>query len=327
MPSPVATISVRPALRRSFCGGVTGVNRTLRTAQEKANRISFKFPGINRAILGLSRPSPGFWASETHGRNERTPLSPRYLVLTEVVPLAYTLPIMYRKALKKLASLSALGAGALAAGAENADASTIFYSGFMDQKVGFDTGSGYGAGYTAPALPGGAQFKFGRSVSAFSTSGRAYDVFAADASANSNLRFAATRIGLVPFVRIFNTGAQWSSLGRVVVSDAIGGRAKTDSGSHTFGNKPFSRDFALFQFGGCPSSSGTCYGWVELNLANTLGTPGPNIEILGYGYDTSGATIPAGAGIPEPQTFELAGLGALVFGAIGLRRWRAARKA
>jgi hypothetical protein len=49
----------------------------------------------------------------------------------------------------------------------------------------------------------------------------------------------------------------------------------------------------------------------------------------GYAYDDSGAYIPAGdtGGIPEPSTFVLTGLGALVLGAAGLRRWRAARKA
>jgi PEP-CTERM motif len=62
------------------------------------------------------------------------------------------------KNIKKLASLSAVGAGALVFGAHEAEAG-IIYSGPVNAKVGFD--SGFGPSYLSPALPSGLeQFRF-----------------------------------------------------------------------------------------------------------------------------------------------------------------------
>ena len=49
-----------------------------------------------------------------------------------------------------------------------------------------------------------------------------------------------------------------------------------------------------------------------------------------YAYDNSGSPLPLGStisAVPEPSTTALAGLGALVLGAAGLRRWRKAKQA
>jgi hypothetical protein len=85
--------------------------------------------------------------------------------------------------------------------------------------------------------------------------------------------------------------------------------------------------YKLFAF---TSSSGEqIYGWVEYQvLANTFSTPiasasdntaaTPAVEILAYGYSSSDT--------PEPASAGLAAFGALALGALGLRRWRAARK-
>ncbi len=60
-------------------------------------------------------------------------------------------------------------------------------------------------------------------------------------------------------------------------------------------------------------------------------TFGPDLTIIAYGVDDSGAQIAAGdigggAETPEPSAVYMSGLGALVLGAEGLRRWRAAKR-
>lgn len=70
------------------------------------------------------------------------------------------------------------------------------------------------------------------------------------------------------------------------------------------------------------------YGWAQLNLSRPGSMHGPDVTVVDWAYDTSGAQIPAGdTGTPEPSTFALTGLSALALGAAGLRSWRAARKA
>ena len=55
-----------------------------------------------------------------------------------------------RANLRRLASLSALGAGALVASSSPAEASTIVYSGIVDDKVGFAAGYGTKATIAGP---------------------------------------------------------------------------------------------------------------------------------------------------------------------------------
>ena len=81
--------------------------------------------------------------------------------------------------------------------------------------------------------------------------------------------------------------------------------------------------YLAFEFVDTLHSSALRYGWVEILLANgNLDTSsGPNVTIYGYGYDDQGNPIAMGA-VPEPTSTMLFVLGALTFGAKGLRAWR-----
>ena|ERR1044071_3911921 len=68
------------------------------------------------------------------------------------------------------------------------------------------------------------------------------------------------------------------------------------------------------------------YGWIELNLSNPTSGNGPDIQLLGYAYQTDGTPIATGA-VPEPAPIALLALGALTLGAKGLRSWRRDRPA
>lgn len=68
------------------------------------------------------------------------------------------------------------------------------------------------------------------------------------------------------------------------------------------------------------------YGWADVSLSignvNTgLPGSGPNVTIWGYAYDDTGAKPNLGI-VPEPTSLSLLVLGAMAFGARGLRAWR-----
>lgn len=58
---------------------------------------------------------------------------------------------------------------------------------------------------------------------------------------------------------------------------------------------------------------------------------GPNVTLISYAYDITGAQIPAGfrgkALDGDEAEFERSGLSALSLGAAGVRSWRTARQA
>ena len=64
---------------------------------------------------------------------------------------------------------------------------------------------------------------------------------------------------------------------------------------------------------------------MEISLANEAPAD-PTVTIYEYGYDDAGAQIATGE-VPEPSSAALLALGALTFGAKGLRSWRRNRVA
>jgi hypothetical protein len=233
---------------------------------------------------------------------------------------------------KKIASLSALGAGALVFGATEADAAVI-YSGPINAHVGY--GPGGTDFYQSPGLgPAGATFYFFRTTApaSFPYRGRAIV-----ASACGCLNFGTN--GSV--LRLFGLGAVWTPLMTAYSSALVGARrwgSFPGSGSSgpvqlatAFGNASFNDKYSLFRFDDGPTSY---YGWIHLSFSidGQFGDNpefGPDLLIHDWAYDDSGALLAAGTGAetPEPGNAVSTGLAALALGAVGLRRWRKTRPA
>jgi len=236
---------------------------------------------------------------------------------------------------RKVISLSALSAGALAMGVGHADAS-IIYSGVLNQEVGWgNPPPPVSTDYISPDLgPLNASFKFFTHTGLRSTGTFLYRSIRAD---GRDLSFEGT----VDKVAILNANATWSALGanRRATEAEAGARSWFQftsiglSGTRVSGNVPFKNKYALFRFEVAANSYD--YGWIELTYAVTPGVgpvaaDGPELDVEAWAYDNTGAMIKAGAlpaATPEPGTLETTGLAALALGAAGLRRWRKTRHA
>jgi hypothetical protein len=250
-----------------------------------------------------------------------------------------------RKSYKKMAvSLSALGAGALLAGG-TAEAG-IIYSGPISADVGYALGAvdHYNSG---PLGPFGDTFSFQR----IGTSYKGANLRAIIGTGCGCVAFATQTLmhlgfSYRSFLKLFNAGAKWSTqvtgthyFPRVKVGARLWGSTSRSGGTpytihSTQGVGPFADKYALFAIGTGPD---TLYGWLHLSFSITDGfgpdpTFGPDLTILDWAYDDSGAQLPAGqtqtpTQTPEPASAVSTGLAALAMGATGLRKWRKTRKA
>jgi hypothetical protein len=246
---------------------------------------------------------------------------------------------IHRKTIKKLASLSAFGAGALTLGAMHADASVI-YSGLIDVTVGFDGGDV--GSYFSPGLGNlAAQFGFSTFRQNLANASYTHIYRTIKGQGNASMLFKDTNFVLYPFPANAKWGNGKLSSSQVMIakrtqhkrsSTSMGAVTFTTRGSSTSGLGIQMNKYALFDFNG---GAQTDYGWILFDNAITqfkgVGT-GPDFTIVSYAYDNTGALIAAGdtgqsngSPVPEPDCFALSGLGALALGAVGHRRWRAAR--
>jgi hypothetical protein len=269
------------------------------------------------------------------------------------------MPVKVKKSnMRRLASLSALGAGALGVAAGTAEAGTpdaggMVWSGVVDEKVGF--AASYGIQATIGG-PNGAAAVFVKMAYSFTTIGIGgprrlrrtpnnqtvcidgqigceQTLVARGASHQPDGTVLGFLGSLRGFASAFGRGAKFGTRthGGVHSGVAIAGIYSNPSERFVQTTHFSSTDrYLLFKFSGGKLTH-PVYGWAELHVTFPGGRSGPDVVLVSYAYDTSGAQIPAGyrgkAMDGDEGTFERAGLSALSLGAAGVRSWRAARQA
>lgn len=226
------------------------------------------------------------------------------------------------KTARKLASLSALGAGALVWSPQAAEAGTIQYSGIINQTIGIGQSWQTGDGGSL-SLGTGARLGFSLYVCGCSN---AIARVLPNASLFLNIvALNSVSNSIYPFLKLVNAGVMQSGLYYTNFGPAIASFKSSIAGLYSGGQRQFQNRFALFSFRPSATVSSYDYGWVHLNLSAGANPLTAQLTIVDYAFDKSGARIPAGY-VPEPGTFGSSALAALVLGAAGLRKWRAARR-
>jgi hypothetical protein len=247
---------------------------------------------------------------------------------------------MNRRTATRLASLSTLGAAALAMGAGEAYA-TIYYSGPITtgNEVGltFNATSGIHTVMKATVVPGGiGPQHLAILAELFGYRGKGYLLAQLTAAHLQNESFLATG-GLraprgFPFVAGLPRGGTTKAVHSVSgARTALVAEATTFSPGAKFITDVTKTDpYLLFDFK--TSAHKTVFGWANVGLSLVAKSSSFALTltetIKSYAYSDSGQPLPAGE-VPEPSSgsLELAALAALVIGGPALRRWRADRQA
>jgi hypothetical protein len=228
---------------------------------------------------------------------------------------------------KKLASLIAVGAGAMALTAEKAEASTINYSGILNLTIRFNPGNDTAHSFNTFTFVGGPNFAFNTAMSNSTSYSR-------------KILARSSRIGGFALTNSSHSKLATFNFGNVWTNDMVAaggtrllaGREWGNSSTQAFGTSAFTDKYMLFDF---QVGSLVKYGWAEMTLVNVGDdtddlADGPNLTLISYAYDSTGARIAAGdtgatSPTPEPSTLASSALAALVLGAAGLRRRRRVR--
>jgi hypothetical protein len=213
----------------------------------------------------------------------------------------------------KLVSLLALAAGAIAL-PQTGSAGVIF-----TDTTGSLVGGGYGLSFVTQNLPGVAQLGFGYHHRGTTSTSSIRWVTGGQAAGYVRLKTNAL------FLVHVAAGLTWDQVAGVQTFYGTAGIA-TYSAHNPNG---YDHQYISFKFQDSTQGNAVRYGWLEYSLANSnlrFSGDGPVVSIYGYAYDTTGAKLPTGS-VPEPTPAALLALGALAFGAKGVRAWRRERPA
>jgi len=237
-----------------------------------------------------------------------------------------------KKNVARLASISALGAGALGVAGGTAEAGTIQYTA-LNREIGVSGTTkpvGVASTFNVPIVPGISAY-FRRSALGKQTPNSFGDRVGLSARLATSINSAS---GILRFATATaQPGQKWVPHNTPnVAAISLGRRSRSTSSGSVFNRHagPNGDYYKLFAFAKSYYAQ-VDYGWIHLN-ETVSATGGPDVNILGIAYDASGAFIAAGdrgstgSTAPEPSTAAMASLSALALGAVGLRRWRAVRK-
>jgi len=122
-------------------------------------------------------------------------------------------------------------------------------------------------------------------------------------------------------------GATWSNIGGTIGN--VGLLGATDMTFGPIGPSSYTNRYFGFRFKDTTVNR-VKYGWLQASAGPVSSPQNVPITVTRYAYENNGSPLALGStisAVPEPATTALAGLGALVLGAAGVRRWRKAKQA